>query len=45
MRCVQAAKKCPGSKTTYVHNNAYTTDELPECFERNAEGACSDAGP
>jgi len=37
-KALEAAKKCPGSKTTYVHNNAYTTDELPECFERNAEG-------
>lgn len=27
-----------GSQTTYVHNNAYTEEELPECFERNAEG-------
>ena len=22
----------------YVHNNAYTEAELPECFERNSEG-------
>jgi len=32
------AKKRPGSTTTYIHNNAYKEDELPECFERNAEG-------
>ena len=30
--------KVPGSVTTYVHNNAYTEEELPECFERNSEG-------
>ena len=27
-----------GGKTTFVHNNAYKEEELPECFERNAEG-------
>jgi predicted dehydrogenase len=35
---LEQAKKAPGSVTTYVHNNAYTEAELPECFERNAEG-------
>jgi len=37
-KALEAAKATPGSTTTYVHNNAYTTEELPECFERNAEG-------
>jgi predicted dehydrogenase len=23
---------------TFLHNNAYSNDELPECFERNSEG-------
>ena len=27
-----------GAMTTFVHNNAYTEEELGECFERNAEG-------
>jgi len=30
--------KTPGAVTTFVHNNAYKPAELPECFERNAEG-------
>mmetsp|Transcript_3402 Transcript_3402/g.4788 ORF Transcript_3402/g.4788 Transcript_3402/m.4788 type:complete len:376 (+) Transcript_3402:170-1297(+) len=30
--------KMPGSQTTFIHNNAYKPEELPECFERNAEG-------
>ena len=38
-KALEEAKKAPGSVTTYVHNNAYTEAELPECFERNAEGA------
>jgi len=37
-KALAAAKEVPGSTTTYVHNNAYTVDQLPECFERNAEG-------
>jgi len=37
-KALEEAKKAPGSVTTYVHNNAYTEAELPECFERNAEG-------
>jgi len=37
-KALEIAKKTPGSKTTYVHNNAYKEEELPECFERNAEG-------
>jgi len=37
-KALEVAKKTPGSQTTYVHNNAYTPDQLPECFERNAEG-------
>jgi len=27
-----------GGAITFVHNNAYKTEELGECFERNAEG-------
>ena len=34
----EALAKCPGGEFTLVHHNAYTADELPECFERNAEG-------
>jgi len=30
--------KTPGAVTTFIHNNAYTRDELSECFERNSEG-------
>lgn len=26
------------ANVTFLHNNNYKTDELPECFERNAEG-------
>eukprot|EP00325_Prymnesiales_sp_UTEX-LB-985_P009956 CAMPEP_0174701018 /NCGR_PEP_ID=MMETSP1094-20130205/5787_1 /TAXON_ID=156173 /ORGANISM="Chrysochromulina brevifilum, Strain UTEX LB 985" /LENGTH=384 /DNA_ID=CAMNT_0015898597 /DNA_START=77 /DNA_END=1231 /DNA_ORIENTATION=+ len=37
-KALEAAKAVPGSTTTYVHNNAYKEEELPECFERNAEG-------
>jgi len=37
-KALEEAKKVPGSVTTYVHNNAYTEEELPECFERNSEG-------
>jgi len=37
-KALEVAKATPGSTTTYVHNNAYTTEQLPECFERNAEG-------
>lgn len=37
-KALAAAKAAPGSITTYVHNNAYKKSELPECFERNAEG-------
>jgi len=28
----------PGASTTFVHLNAYKTEELGECFERNSEG-------
>mmetsp|Transcript_19877 Transcript_19877/g.26213 ORF Transcript_19877/g.26213 Transcript_19877/m.26213 type:complete len:388 (-) Transcript_19877:229-1392(-) len=27
-----------GAVTTFIHNNAYKPEELPECFERNCEG-------
>ena len=38
-KALEEAKKAgPSSVTTYVHNNAYTEAELPECFERNSEG-------
>mmetsp|Transcript_112564 Transcript_112564/g.183514 ORF Transcript_112564/g.183514 Transcript_112564/m.183514 type:complete len:450 (+) Transcript_112564:78-1427(+) len=30
--------KTSGASTTFIHNNAYKEAELPECFERNAEG-------
>jgi len=35
-----AAEKAAGegASTKFFHNNAYQKDELPECFERNAEG-------
>jgi len=35
---LQFQKNTEGASTTFVHNNAYTEEELPECFERNAEG-------
>jgi len=28
----------PGSVTTYIHNNAFAPEDLPECFCRNQEG-------
>jgi len=28
----------PGSSCTFIHNNAFTEDQLPECFSRNSEG-------
>jgi predicted dehydrogenase len=37
-KAIAAGKAHPGSSTTFIHNNAYTTDVLGECFERNAEG-------
>ena len=37
-KALDVARQNPGSSTTYVHNNAYKADELPECFERNSEG-------
>eukprot|EP00968_Pinguiococcus_pyrenoidosus_P006835 scaffold449_cov241-Pinguiococcus_pyrenoidosus.AAC.18 len=30
--------KTPGAETTFIHNNAYKPEELPECFSRNREG-------
>ena len=35
-----AAAAASSSEATikFIHNNAYQKDELPECFERNAEG-------
>ena len=37
-RAMAAASKVEGSTVEYVHNNSYTRDTLPECFERNSEG-------
>ncbi|GAX19511.1 hypothetical protein FisN_19Hh086 [Fistulifera solaris] len=37
---VQHARTMAGH-ITFVHNNSYTPDGLPECFERNAEGMLS----
>ena len=34
----EALAKTAGGDFTLVHHNAYTSDELDECFERNAEG-------
>ena len=35
-KALEAAKAAAGSTTTYVHNNAYTEEERPECFERTS---------
>mmetsp|Transcript_40123 Transcript_40123/g.69816 ORF Transcript_40123/g.69816 Transcript_40123/m.69816 type:complete len:418 (-) Transcript_40123:117-1370(-) len=35
---LEEQKKTEGSSMTFIHNNAYKEEELPECFERNAEG-------
>lgn len=32
------ASQHPGANVTFLHNNNYKKHELPECFERNAEG-------
>jgi predicted dehydrogenase len=37
-KALEFEQKTPGASTTFVHNNAYKTEELGECFERNAEG-------
>mmetsp|Transcript_27254 Transcript_27254/g.87531 ORF Transcript_27254/g.87531 Transcript_27254/m.87531 type:complete len:414 (+) Transcript_27254:39-1280(+) len=38
-KALEFARNLKGeTTTTYYHNNAYKPDELPECFERNAEG-------
>jgi len=31
-------KEFPGASTAFYHNNTYTKEGLPECFERNSEG-------
>ena len=36
-----ARTMAPPCHLTFVHNNSYTPDGLPECFERNAEGMLS----
>jgi len=38
LKALAAQKANPGSDIEFIHNNAYKTDELGECFERNAEG-------
>ena len=37
-QAIEFERKTPGASTTFVHLNAYKTEELGECFERNAEG-------
>merc|ERR1740117_1035104 len=37
-KAIEFERKTPGASTTFVHLNAYKTEELGECFERNAEG-------
>jgi len=37
IKALEAQAKLGGSMT-FIHNNAYKEEELPECFERNAEG-------
>jgi predicted dehydrogenase len=37
----KARTMSPPCHLTFVHNNSYTPDGLPECFERNAEGMLS----
>jgi len=38
LKALEFERATPGAQTTFVHNNAYKEEELPECFERNAEG-------
>jgi len=38
LKALEAHKKTAGSDIEFIHNNAYKTEELGECFERNAEG-------
>merc|ERR1712023_441481 len=38
LKALEVKNKTPNSDIEFVHNNAYTKDGLPECFERNAEG-------
>jgi len=37
-KALELAKTVEGSHVTFQHNNSYQPSELPECFERNAEG-------
>merc|ERR1712054_492323 len=37
-KALEFERKTSGASTTFIHNNAYKTEELAECFERNAEG-------
>ena len=34
----EVAARLPGAEVTFIHNNAFTGEELPECFSRNREG-------
>merc|ERR1719316_162015 len=38
LKALEVQKETPDSSMTFIHNNAYKEEELPECFERNAEG-------
>lgn len=37
-KALEKSKEVDGSHVTFCHNNSYKTDELEECFTRNAEG-------
>jgi len=38
LKALAFQKENGGGDVTFIHNNAYSEPELPECFERNAEG-------
>lgn len=38
LRALDIHQNRAGGTITFAHNNAYTPDQLDECFERNAEG-------
>jgi predicted dehydrogenase len=38
LKALEVERATKGASTMFVHNNAYKEEELPECFERNAEG-------
>eukprot|EP00929_Paragymnodinium_shiwhaense_P087953 TRINITY_DN48112_c0_g2_i1.p1 TRINITY_DN48112_c0_g2~~TRINITY_DN48112_c0_g2_i1.p1 ORF type:complete len:362 (+),score=84.88 TRINITY_DN48112_c0_g2_i1:50-1135(+) len=35
---LECQRKLPAATTLFFHNNTYTDEELPACFEKNAEG-------